>query len=363
MSKFYPLSRSIIRSLAAAVLVGVPAAALATTPVPVLVGPTPANGTPLGQGIMVQSMPDEWGGPSVITYNYKGTAPGIGSGLISETGDPLTLRLLSPWPAEAMASDVQGDFTAFIEYTGAGGSELYAKTLGGTTVLNPSAQSSVYEDFPAVYTSGTTRHLVWQTGSFSNWEIKFMGPVSPTGTTKSFGAGKRPAISQSIAAWESAGDIKYTLNRTAATPTFSTVGSTDEERLPAVGGNRIFYERISASGTSTVAFRETNNPSVVYAVTSPCTQQFKPRVSGNGHYLLYTGTGCPAADGQQPLYLVNINSSRVQTTYLVADLGQAWLDHDMIAPYDVDGDGIAYQYYDGSAYTAYWAQLDTSQLP
>lgn len=360
------MKKEVLRGLiSTALALGIPASALATTPVPVLMSPTAANGTPLGQGIVVQSIPDEWGGASAITFNYKGAFPGLGNGLISETGDPPGAALLSPWVAEATASDIQGNFTGFIEYTGPGGSELYAKLLANTTVLNPSGQSSVYEDFPAVYAVAnvaSSRHLVWQQGAFTNWEIKYMGPVSPTGTVRSFGRGQRPAISQSIVAWEDlAGDISYTLNRGTS---ISTIGTTDQELLPAVGGNRIFYEKLNATtGTSQIAFRETNNLGVEYTISGPCAQQFKPRVSGDGHNLLYTGTGCPAGDGTQPLYLVNIDASRTMTHYLVADLGRTSLLHDVVAPYDIDADGIAYQYYDGTSYTAYWALLDMTQLP
>jgi uncharacterized protein YjdB len=117
----------------------------------------------LGQGVAIQAIDDGLGG-TAISYAHHAAVSGIGEGLFAETAGVIGAELLATSSRPVLPCDVAGGLTAFVEYAGPGGSELFFRRLGGTGVVSLSASSPIMEDYPALSVSGNDRRVVWQAG-------------------------------------------------------------------------------------------------------------------------------------------------------------------------------------------------------
>jgi hypothetical protein len=289
-----------------------------------------------------------------------------GPGLYCEQfGSAGSLQFLTAAIHEPTAVDLQDDFIVFAEYTGPGGAEMYAidRTVPGSRA-NVSGNSPLAEQHPAVHSA----KAVWAT-AHSGPSVLVLHDLL-TGTQIGVGTGERPAIWNDIVAFEQSGDI--IVNTLAAQPPVQAGDPARDERFPAIGGDRVFFEQFDPiTGTTSIYYVEMSTPQRNIPIVDPCGagipgggSVFRPRVSDNGQYLLYTGTGCPAADGNQPLYLNFIKEDGSQTTYLIADLNSTQLWRESLTAYDIDQDLIAYQEMDPSlgTYKLFVARLNASAL-
>lgn len=206
------------------------------------------------------------------------------------------------------------------------------------------------ENYTAIYNG----RIVWQWRPMSvttnDWEIVFFDPASMTQPVV-LDKGQRPAIDTKHIAWELYSDLAIS----DGGPVWAYIPSPSpgkiDYRLPALGGERIFYEEFdNSTGEAQIKYREIGSLKDEFGLLdSPCKHQYRPRVSNDGHWLLYFGLGAECSDGkdgQTPLYLAYIEGyGGKEVHYLVADLKDIDYSYPAFTPYDIDDDAVAFQVY------------------